>query len=81
MARKKSAPRKRAAPKSPEGKQRLNLVCYCCGAPLANEIAIASASMNPERVFTFLPEHVHRVDGVWEIVCRDVKVSRNVGEG
>lgn len=79
MSKKKSAPRKK--PKPPEGKQRLNLRCYCCGEPLANEFAIASASMDPERVFTFLPEHVHRVEGVWEIVCRDVKVSRNLGEG
>lgn len=73
--------KKAAKPKKLEGKQRLNLACYCCGEALGNEIAIASGSMNPERVFTFLPEHVHRVDGVWEIVLREVRVHKPHPEG
>lgn len=70
-------PRKKSAIK-PTGKQRLNLRCYCCGTPLGNEIALAaSTGDDPPRVFTLLPEHAANVEGVYEIVCRDVRVHKH----
>lgn len=75
---------KRKRPPKPQGLQRLNLRCYCCGTPLGNEIAIASSSPDdPPRIFTLLPEHAGNVEGVYEIVARDVRVHKHhvTGEG
>lgn len=73
--------KKRSQPPKPEGKQRLRLLCYCCGAELGNEIALAAPVMEPSRVFTMLPEHATRVEGVYEIVCRDVRIHKHLTEG